>query len=258
MSNIFNIFFSPTGTTKKVGDEISKSFKKSREYKGINLTFKNINEVTLSKNDLALIGMPVYRGLLPDIALERFKMVRGNNTPAIIYVVYGNRHYDLALKQLRQQAILNGFIPVAEGTFIGEHSFSSDEYPIAKNRPDKEDLLVASDLGKSIPSNLNNIKNDIKDCVLIEKKPLFRIPPHIDLEKCNHCQKCFDICPTNAIKMVNDNIINDERSCITCMACLKFCPQRAREIINEDLINTIHSLYESMNERRKSKYKIFI
>ncbi|MCH5138842.1 hypothetical protein JMF89_16870 [Clostridiaceae bacterium UIB06] len=44
----------------------------------------------------------------------------------------------------------SGFKVAAAGLFIGEHSFSTEETPIAKGRPNYEDLNKAKEFGENI------------------------------------------------------------------------------------------------------------
>ncbi len=48
----------------------------------------------------------------------------------------------------------------------------------------------------------------------------------IDLEKCNGCGTCVDVCPVGAIK-VSDKAKIDEDECIGCGVCEDECPQNA-------------------------------
>lgn len=67
-----------------------------------------------------------------------------NNCTAIIVVVYGNWDYVDALIELRDIAVKMGFKPIAAAAFIGEHSFSTEDSPIAYGRPDISDLNIAA------------------------------------------------------------------------------------------------------------------
>ena len=77
MNSVYNIFFSPTGTTEKIGFQISKSFEGSN-FKKINLTLATEQALNLSPSEIAIIGMPVHRGCLPEIAIKRFEKIKGN------------------------------------------------------------------------------------------------------------------------------------------------------------------------------------
>ena len=48
----------------------------------------------------------------------------------------------------------------------------------------------------------------------------------VDLEKCNGCGSCEDICPVGAIK-VNDKAKIEEDECLGCCACVDECQQKA-------------------------------
>lgn len=49
----------------------------------------------------------------------------------------------------------------------------------------------------------------------------------IDLDKCNGCGVCLDVCPTGAISMANDKAIIDQDRCQGCETCIGICLQRA-------------------------------
>ena len=90
--------FSPTGTTRNVLDAIAA---------GIGAAITSRHDLTLpvernaggwnrpSPGDLAVIGVPVYAGRVPSLAVERLKAsVKGGEMPAALVVVYGNRAFD--------------------------------------------------------------------------------------------------------------------------------------------------------------------
>ena len=47
-----------------------------------------------------------------------------------------------------------GFVTVAAGTFVGEHSYSTPETPIAQGRPDARDLAAATAFGAQVREKL--------------------------------------------------------------------------------------------------------
>lgn len=56
--------------------------------------------------------------------------------------------------------------------------------------------------------------------------------PHIrkavvNQDKCNSCEKCFEVCPQNAIFYTSDNPVIDEKRCIGCGNCKKACTLKA-------------------------------
>jgi hypothetical protein len=79
--------------------------------------------------------------------LKYLNTLEGNGAQAVPVVLFGNRNYDEALKELRNLLELRGFQTVAAGAFVGEHAFS---YTLGKGRPDYADLSVASEFARRI------------------------------------------------------------------------------------------------------------
>ena len=88
----------------------------------------------------AFIAVPVYAGRVAPIALQRIRRLKGENAPVVLVAVYGNRDYEDALVELRDETTCLGFTPLAAGAFIGEHSYSRPGMPVAEGRPDANDL----------------------------------------------------------------------------------------------------------------------
>ena len=51
----------------------------------------------------------------------------------------------------------------------------------------------------------------------------------INQEKCLKCQACINMCPVQAISMVNGNVVIDKAKCIDCGTCANICPVAAPE-----------------------------
>ena len=81
--------------------------------------------------------------------MERFRMFRSaHHAPVVPVVLYGNRDYEDALKELCDLVSEQGFVPVAAGAFIGEHSFSRKGMPIAEGRRTSRILSRLRNSGK--------------------------------------------------------------------------------------------------------------
>jgi len=230
------IYFSPTSTTKKTLENITQGLQ-CNNVEHLNLTSSSAATCEfeqLQSDELAIIGMPVYSGRLPTIAVERLKRLKAEKSPAVVVVVYGNREYDDALLELKDLAAEIGFVPIAGGAFIGEHSFSNDETPIAVGRPDLEDLEKTKTFGKNINENLLQINQSGQSPLLkvpgnFPYKPLKSLSeaPITNEEKCTQCKLCLTVCPTEAIEF-NGSILTNQEACIKCCACVKVCPTNAR------------------------------
>lgn len=103
---------------------------------------------------MTVITVPVYGGKVAPLALERMKDVHASSAPAVLVAVYGNRAYEKALVELDAFASDRGFKVIAGATFVGEHSYSTQQNPIAAGRPDADDLQFAETFGAKIRTKI--------------------------------------------------------------------------------------------------------
>lgn len=54
-----------------------------------------------------------------------------------------------------------------------------------------------------------------------------RAIPVINIDLCTGCGQCIDVCPVDAISIVNRKAIIDESRCNGCHACVSACPKSA-------------------------------
>jgi ferredoxin len=230
------VYFSPTGTTKKVLEGIARGVQaETVEHLDLTPPESRTRAIEEMRGELALVGAPVYGGRLPYDAAQRLRRLRGNDTPAVVVVVYGNREYEDALLELSDLVTEAGLIPIAGGAFIGEHSFDSEAMPIASGRPDAQDLEKAAEFGKAIREKIQGIG-------ALDEIPPLKVPgdfPYKEWRKwpgvspvtqeaiCIRCAACIAACPTAAITM-DGTLITDTRACIVCCACVRACPTGAR------------------------------
>ena len=98
------IFFSPTHTSAKIARAIGESIGMGRRIE-IDLTTDENSSPIEIKDSITIIAVPVYAGRVAPIALQRLRRLKGNNAPAILVAVYGNRDYEDALVELRDETI---------------------------------------------------------------------------------------------------------------------------------------------------------
>ncbi len=253
------IYFSPTNTTKTILEKIAKGIGVD-EVSYTNLT-KDIQSTEEISDRVVLFGVPVYRGRVPIEASEQLKKIKSKNSKAVLVAVYGNRDYDDALLELKDITEEQGFKTIAAATFIGEHSFSTEHFPIAVNRPDSKDLERAKRFGREIKNLLESNSNSDKAIEVPGNRPykdlsiLPDVAPVTDDQKCDKCGACVDVCPTNAIS-INDTIKTDSTACILCCACVKFCPNDARYNDSDFVHTAATKLYTYCSERKEPE--IFI
>lgn len=241
-------YFSPTGTTKKILEGIAEGID-ADTVAHINLTIPatDLSAAEQLGDELVLLGVPVYEGRVAKTAISRLAKLKANRTPVVVVVVYGNRDYEDALIELKDLTMEMGFIPLAGGAFIGEHSFATDVRPIANGRPDTDDIEAAKAFGKKVRRKMTGLES-------LEIVPDLSVPgnsPYIDRdrsaledraastddENCTVCGTCETVCPVGAIS-INDAVMTDNMACILCCACIKSCPNGAR-LVADPMINKI-------------------
>lgn len=230
------VYFSPTKTTKKVLESIAYGLgiAKVVDY-DLTCPQNSKKDITTFKDELVIIGLPVHAGRLPVVAVERFKRLKASNTLAIIVVVYGNREFEDALLELKNLTTELGFIPIAAGAFIAEHSYSTSETPIAEGRPDILDIQKTMDFALKIKDKIKTISTSKIDLEVPgnfpykDAMPLNTVAPVVNKNLCDLCGSCIDICPTEAI-FSKGSIETNAHLCIRCCACVKSCPNEARVI----------------------------
>ncbi|MCG8412148.1 MAG: EFR1 family ferrodoxin [Bacteroidales bacterium] len=232
------VYFSPTGTTEKFVNSIAKGIKiNTKSCYNLTNPKQRDTEIIAKENELLIVATPVYMGRVPAIIKECLTNIKANKTPVVFTAVYGNRTYGNALLELKDILVEAGCIPLAGATFIGEHSFSSSELPIAKSRPTINDLRHAENFGKKIITKLNAIQStkDISKINIPGNTPYGGITKlwSVDFiaisDKCKNHGLCAEVCPTGAINFENTRLIDIEK-CISCCACIKNCPENARTI----------------------------
>ena len=224
------LWFSATGTTKRIVEMIAEQFSASTIIKH-DITKPVLNEdVFLGPNDLLIVGMPVYSGRIPAIAVGALNRFKGSKTPAVMACVYGNRDYDDALLELKDLLQANDFVPVSAGAFIAQHSI----FPaVGASRPDEKDREMIAAFGAKSAALLSSLGDvaSLPDLGVKGRRPYKKpgkvpLTPKVD-KKCDKCGLCVKMCPTKAIPSFNPRI-SFGRQCIACARCIVSCPQQAR------------------------------
>ena len=229
MDAISLLYFSPTRTTQRILDAIGEGLGAAR-CTTQDLTFAPLAP-PLPPSQLLLVGVPVYGGRIPEIVYERLTALDGQGVPTVAVVLYGNRAYEDALRELADLLSAKGCQLVAAGAFIGEHSYSTTAHPTAAHRPDAADLAQARDFGRQLAQRRQS--GQLAAPTLPgqfpykERKPASGIVPQTDGDRCLRCLACVAACPTGAIS-ADEPGQTDSALCIGCAACIKACDLGAR------------------------------
>ena len=243
---IVEIFFSPSGTSKKVSNQIASNF--SQEKEECNLLIFN-SEKQLDTDDIAIVTMPVFAGRLPKTASERLSKIKGNNTPAIAVVNYGNAHVTDSLLELTDLLNENNFNIIAAASTISHHSIFDG---VAVGRPDEKDIEKINDFAQKCMEKIET--NESLSAEIPGNRPYTgykQLPFVVDCDEtlCAFCYDCVSICPEHAIPD-DDPVDTDLDLCSRCTACISICPEDAR-MFTGDAFEGKKPEFEKANSERK-------
>ncbi len=246
---LFEIYFSPTGGTKKIADLISRQFGYETIKLDLSNSMEDFSKFTFSEKDLCIIAVPSFGGRVPMAAMSNINKLKGSGSKVILVATYGNRAYEDVLLELKDTLTTLGFFCIAAIASVTEHSIMRQ---FATGRPDlkdKEELIKFSDKIKEILKQEKVTKdlyvpgnNPYKEYKVIPLVPEAR-------QECMKCGLCAIKCPVNAISKDNPTLVEKEK-CISCMRCVAICPNKARSV-NEELILAVSKKLEKVCSERK-------
>ena len=250
MGSIAAIYFSATGNTEKNVKALAEGAVSALGFAGVEAVDVTCQSEPAPRefgpDDFVVFGMPVYAGRLPLAVKDRLLAFRGNSTPCIVAVSYGNRHYEDALLELADMAEEQGFIVKGGAALIGRHTYGE----IQVERPDAEDLAACRAFGAeaaqregsapAIPGNRPYKEGFLRG----------RFHP-LASEACVQCGLCVRRCPMHAIgedcRTVGD-------ACISCFRCIRNCPVGAKNM-DVPAYNEFAAMFtEKLKERRENEF----
>ncbi len=250
------IYFSPTKTTEKIVTQIAAGIA-DPDLQRYDLTRLTTHLPGRINSGTTIIAVPVYAGRVPQIVLERIADLEGNGQSAVLVAVYGNRAFEDALCELADVVTAKGFQVIAAAAFVGEHSYSTRQQPIAAGRPDATDLENARAFGVAIKKNLEQpepaqvtIPGNVP---YREGVVLGQIAPDTLPDRCVLCGRCATVCPTFTIA-VKDQVVTDISNCVMCCACVKNCPHEARQMIHPVVAERRTMLAENFRQRQEPQW----
>ena len=244
IQKVWAVYFSATGTTQKavtrIADNIASALALERCEHDFTLPAARVKPLAFNAGDIVIFGTPVYAGRIPNVLLPYLDTLSGGGALAVPVALFGNRAYDNALIEQRNLLDRKGFIPIAGGAFVGEHSFSTT---LGKGRPDARDMEILDAFSADIVNTLRRI-NAGESPKHIEVKgdpeagyyrPKGSNGEFIDIRKvrpivlahCTDCKICAEVCPMGSIS--HENVREYTGICIKCGACSKKCPEHARD-----------------------------
>lgn len=176
ISKVTAAFFSPTGSTAEVvrllAGDVSAALA-AADLSGRDWISEDDFTLPGGRNavrcfepdELLILGTPTYAGRVPNkIAPEIARLFRGNGTPAVPVVTFGNRSFDHSLAELAAILEKNGFRPVGAAAMCTPHAFSD---VLGAGRPDEKDREL-----------LRQLAGDI--CRALQERDACRVPQEKD------------------------------------------------------------------------------
>ncbi len=273
------VYFSATGNTRRVteavAEEIAKRLGTEMEVCDFTLPKARQQVVEFTQNELAVFGMPVYAGRVPNKMLPVVQtMFRGNDTLAIPLVTFGNRSYDNALIELRNELEKNGFHTIAGAALAARHAFSDR---LAGERPGEEDFRQLSEFAQNaaekvtelaaqfpggegkmtwpkpvavkgiepIPAYYTPLGEDGQPAKFLKAKPKTR-------ENCTDCKICAKVCPMGSIGYDDPSDVTG--ICIKCQACVRSCPVDAKYFDDPAFLSHVAMLEKNYTRRAENDF----
>ncbi|MCI8578778.1 MAG: 4Fe-4S binding protein [Lachnospiraceae bacterium] len=255
MKQVTGIYFSPTGHSKKVVRVIVSRLGGNTEYLDLTDAGKR-PDYHFHENEVVVVGAPVYGGRLPQTAVERFRKLHGNQTPAVLVVTYGNRDYDDALLELKDVLVEQGFRPLTAAAVVAEHNVIPS---FASARPDGADVKRLQHFADKTARKMKLVSCNyvLKDLTVKGKRPYKEyhgVPLKIKVSSsCDNCGTCIRKCPVQAISRTDSRVMDEER-CISCMRCIHVCPVHGRSISRLLLLVVKQKLKKDCSGRKEPDF----
>ncbi len=264
---LYSLYFSPTGTTRRVVKAFAEGFGEICAENDITLPAGRKKVLACpGGTDLALFAGPVYGGRSFKLLTGAIARLEGKGRPAVCIAMYGGRHYDMALADLYQAAAGAGFSVIACGAFIGEHSFTRS---IQTGRPDAEDLAMAKAFGRRVREELESgslhpmTPEDVPqrpvdlDAIGMHREKLGHLTPNRPApdERCLRCGACAAVCPLGLIDYNDSDSIKP--GCLKCNTCVKTCPIGCMQFRQEDYKAVARNCEETFGKEERTPQSWF-
>lgn len=226
--SLYEIYFSPTGGTKKVADIMIKAMKKDAQEIDMIKDPDKILQTEFSEDDICLIAVPSYGGRIPSVTVDKFQKLQAKGTKAILVAVFGNRAIDDTLVEMQDILENAGFVCVVGVEAVAEHSLM---HQFGTGRPDQQDEKELIRFSEQIMQKIETKMECMK--VELPGNHNYREYNGVPFKTCCKWQMYFlwNLCKRmssrSRFQKMNPKV-TDKEKCISCMHCVAVCPQKAR------------------------------
>ncbi len=238
---VYNVYFSPTGGTKRVAEILSHAM--ADDVTHVDLLKKNASIPAFTAEDVCILAVPAFGGRVPQAAIDSIHAVHANGAKAVLVAVFGNRAIDDTLVELHDVAVSVGFEVIAAIEAVAEHSLVRK---YGTGRPNEQDQEELAGFAERILQKLQS--GDSTAPVIPGGRPYKEFHPSamtlVVEDTCINCKRCARGCPVDAIPTENVKTVDADK-CFSCMHCVAVCPVNARK--NSPTVTA--TLEERLHER---------
>ena len=271
IKNIKAVFFSATGNTKRVVEQLAGRLAQKLavpvEVEDFTLPAAHTEVHVYSPDDLVIFGVPTYAGRIPNKVLPFVQeLFKGNKTPTVAVVTFGNRSFDNSLSELDAELEKNDFLVLGAGAVVCHHAFA--EVGIGRPNTADEELLTA--FADSVFAKLQNSCQSLPNAAIKRNEALtaYYVPlgtdgnpvnflkakPVTDKAQCDNCGVCAAACPMGSIDKNDVSLVPG--ICIKCQACIVHCHTKAKSF--EDPLFLSHKAMLEQNYTRPAVSEFFV
>lgn len=271
IKNIHAVFFSPTGNTKCVVEQLASRLSQKLNHPvnkdDFTLPSAHINARTYSAEDLVIFGVPTYAGRVPNKVLPFVQnLFQGNGAFAVAVVTFGNRSFDNSLSELDSELKKNNFSVLGAGAVVCHHAFAN----VGSGRPNSTDQAQLAGFADAVFEKLQTASKPLPDVPVKRNEALtaYYVPlgmdgqpakflkavPVTDKKTCDNCGICAAHCPMGSIDKTDCSQIIG--ICIKCQSCITRCPKNAKYFDDPAFLS--HKAMLEQNYTRAAVSEFFI
>lgn len=254
-------YFSGTGQCASFAKGLFRCFQDGHEIELKNITSKESREKLPKQveTEQLILVYPIYANDVPVPVLELIEQLKGEQTPVMLFALWGKCHKGDALMHAGQILSKNGFRINGAAEICAVHTYLLNEIPKSAEEQGiaETEQYIRKRLGKKevveLPQNKTSL--GVRLICTLPENSIVRLATSISLqeENCNHCMACANQCPVGAI---GTDLAVDESKCIRCFACVSVCPKKARKASVKCI--TRFALQHHVKENQKEENTFYV
>ena len=157
--------------------------------------------------------------------------MRGEGTPFVPVAVYGNRHYDDAVLELKTLGEAAGCVTLGAAAFVAQHCLNPD---MGRGRPDASDLAVMKRFGSALRAKADGLAGSMPPLSVPgafpykEYKPTPFAPELLGRRQPVSAAACAPGRARFGSRASETYAVTEPERCLFCFGCVRICPVAVR------------------------------